>query len=211
MAKEGGSEVMTVVLVAGGGLAVYWYITNYGPNGAVSAGNASWWQTWFGGAPAQAAVPPATQPVMPLGPTNPTPINVPAVSALQIPTGFTVTADINNSVKGTVYINGQPVTLNVILPNIGQATGVVWNVQGQDVTQQLPAGVLGPLVKAYQDAATVLGLQGLKGIVPAFTAQGQPNLAGGLGIPSMSFGKGFGGGFSGKRKSTGPMSRLLVN
>ena len=46
MAKD--NELMNIALIAGGGFAVYWYITNYGPNGAASAGNVSWWQTWFG-------------------------------------------------------------------------------------------------------------------------------------------------------------------
>ena len=106
-----------------------------------------------------------------------------------------MTGDINGAVKGTVQINGVATTLDVILANIGQPTGVVWNTEGADVTASLPAGLLAPLVAAYQQAAQNAGLSG---IVPAFQATGD-TLPGGVGaIPSMSFGKGFGGGFSGR-------------
>ena len=37
-----------MLVVAGGGFALYWYLNNYGPNGAVSAGSLSWWSQWFG-------------------------------------------------------------------------------------------------------------------------------------------------------------------
>lgn len=49
-------DIFKWVLLIGGAVVGYWYVTNYGPNGAVfdSNGNAiagaqSWWQTWFGG------------------------------------------------------------------------------------------------------------------------------------------------------------------
>lgn len=42
--------------IAAGGLLVYWYVNNYGPTGAVSAGHPSYWDTWFG----TAAVTPVT-------------------------------------------------------------------------------------------------------------------------------------------------------
>lgn len=218
MAKEGGNDYTSLIILLGGAAAAYWYITNYGPNGAVSAGNVSWWTTWFGGT--AAALPPASTTTTP---PTPTPTGTPTgtgtgtgsstgvtatVLPLVIPNPFVVTSDINGAVKGTVQINGVATSLDVILANIGQPTGVVWNTQGADVTASLPAGVLAPLVAAYQQAAQNAGLSG---IVPAFQDTGN-TLPGGVGaIPSMSFGKGFAGGFSGRRKSTGPMSRNLVN
>jgi hypothetical protein len=42
-------DIVTYALIAGGAYALYWYVTNYGPNGPVSATNPSWWSTWFGG------------------------------------------------------------------------------------------------------------------------------------------------------------------
>lgn len=49
-----GGDMTTILLVVGGGAVLYWYLNNFGPNGAVtnSAGavvGQSWWQSWFGG------------------------------------------------------------------------------------------------------------------------------------------------------------------
>jgi hypothetical protein len=54
------NEMMMPLILVGGGLVLYWYLNNYGPNGAVtnSAGavvGQSWWQSWFGGTAAAAA------------------------------------------------------------------------------------------------------------------------------------------------------------
>lgn len=43
------NDIIKYVAIAGGAYALYWYLTNYGPGGAVSAGSVSWWSTWFGG------------------------------------------------------------------------------------------------------------------------------------------------------------------
>jgi hypothetical protein len=53
-------DIMKYVLIGGGLYALYWYVTNYGPSGAVTnaAGAkvaASYWDTWFGGAVAAAS------------------------------------------------------------------------------------------------------------------------------------------------------------
>ena len=43
-------EIMTWLIVAAGGLAVWWYLNNYGPNGAIATyGGTSFWTQWFGG------------------------------------------------------------------------------------------------------------------------------------------------------------------
>lgn len=47
--------IITVGLVVGGGYLTYWYLTNYGPSGAVTAPGQSWWDQWFGTAAPQVA------------------------------------------------------------------------------------------------------------------------------------------------------------
>lgn len=46
------NSIITIVVIAGGGYLLYWYLQNYGPNGAVSVagGAGSYWASWFGGA-----------------------------------------------------------------------------------------------------------------------------------------------------------------
>jgi hypothetical protein len=84
MKKDGSNNMMTMVMVIGGLGAAYWYLTRYGPNGAAfnSAGQQvalTWWDSWFGGAAAQAAtaqvttVSPATVTQTPGGATQPAP------------------------------------------------------------------------------------------------------------------------------------------
>jgi len=233
MAKDGGSgsDITSILLMVGGAAAAYWYITSYGPNGAGSAGNVSWWTTWFGGTAATAATTPVTAPVpTPIsssggsgsgtGSGTPpiTPIAAPT-PVIQFPANFTVAPDINNSLKGTVLYNGLATPINVILANAGNATGVVWNAQGQDITAILGAALVAQIAQAFQTQANIQSAQtisgvpipipfgGMNGIVPAFQSKAGPGL--GQGIPSMSFGKGFGSGFSNRRKSTPPLRQLL--
>jgi hypothetical protein len=255
MAKDGGSDITSILLMVGGAAAAYWYITSYGPNGAVSAGNVSWWTTWFGGTAVGAPVTvegPATVPVptptsSPGGSGSATGSGTPPITpvatptpVIQFPANFTVASDINNSLKGTVLYNGVATSINVIPSNAGNATGVVWNSQGQDITATLGAALVAQIVQAFQTQANIQSvptsgsgsilvggvcanggtmlpggicsapapaISGVNGIVPAFQSKTGPGL--GQGIPSMSFGKGFGSGFSNRRKSTPPLRQLL--
>ena len=59
-------DIMKWAAVAGGAYLVYWYLTSYGPTGSKAEGHASYWDTWFGGAPAVAATTAATQPQQPV-------------------------------------------------------------------------------------------------------------------------------------------------
>jgi hypothetical protein len=98
----------------------------------------------------------------------PAPVPMPQ-TALQIPGGFTVTTDINNALKGTVVLSGIPTTLDVIVPPggyNGQASGVVYDTNGNDVTSNLGPAVVSNLVAAYVQAATN------EGIPPAYTGGG---------------------------------------
>jgi hypothetical protein len=220
MAKDGGSDITSILLMVGGAAAAYWYITSYGPNGAVSAGAVSWWNTWFGTTAAlppasTTTTPPATTPSGSSTATGVTPPTTPVTAptpVVQFPANFSVTPDINNSLKGTILYNGVSVTLNVILGNAGQASGVVWNSQGQDVTSSLGPAVVTQIVQGFLAQSLVQpstnpGPSGVSGIVQAFQMKANP----GMGMaPSMSFGKGFAGGFGTRqRKSTPPLRQLL--
>jgi hypothetical protein len=241
MAKDGGSDITSILLMVGGAAAAYWYITSYGPNGAVSAGNVSWWTTWFGAGTAPASTVTASPPTSTgtsagtgtgtgtetgTPPASATGVVPPPITLLptptpvvQVPANFTVAPDINNALKGTILYNGVPATLDVILSNAGNTSGVVWNSQGQDVTAVLGPTVVAQIVQAFQAQANIQAAQtisgvpiptpfgGVSGIVPAFQSKAGPGL--GQGIPSMSFGKGFGSGFSNRRKSTPPLRQLL--
>lgn len=41
-------DIILYASIAGGAYLAYWYVTHYGPNGLVSAGSVSYWDTWFG-------------------------------------------------------------------------------------------------------------------------------------------------------------------
>lgn len=45
------NSIITIVVIAGGGYLLYWYLQNYGPNGLVPStpgGPGSYWYSWFG-------------------------------------------------------------------------------------------------------------------------------------------------------------------
>lgn len=79
-----------------------------------------------GGSPPPAGSPSGTTPLLPAAPTTP------AVPVIAI-TG-TVKPDINNSLKASITINGQPFTLAVI-----PSAGTVYDDKGQEVSAQLTA------------------------------------------------------------------------
>ena len=115
-------EIVPIVLLAGGAWVAWSLYQSYqaGLTASVAAASGP-------GAPATPAAPAITTPA------------TPAVPAIIIPAGFTVTPDVNNSWRGTVTYNGSPATLNVILANAGNSSGVVYNSDGQDVTAHLGA------------------------------------------------------------------------
>jgi len=211
-------NMMTLLLVAGGGLALYWYLTNYGPTGAVSAGSVSWWNSWFGTGQAQPQPSAVTAPPTTILTSTPTPAPTPAPTALPPAAYVTVTgpvaADINNSLKATVMLQGygQPVSLNVIPANVGQGAGLIWNGNGQDITSSFTADQQSQIAGAIINAAKLQGVTvaGMSGIVTTPYHQPGVNLSGFGEMPlSMSFGKGFGNGFRGRRVSTPPMKPVL--
>lgn len=61
-------DIILYASIAGGAYLVYWYVTNYGPMGAVSAGAMSYWDSWFG--QSAATLLPVNQGTMPTGPSQ---------------------------------------------------------------------------------------------------------------------------------------------
>lgn len=147
--SSGGGNILTIVLI-GGAAWIGWNI----------------YQSYLAAQAAAAAPPtPAPTPAPTAAPT-PTP-------QIVIPANFSVTPDINNSLKGTVTYNGQLTSFNVIIPSggyAGQTSGVVYNSQGQDVTALLGSANVQTLVNAFQAAqnqATITGVAGLGQVRPA--------------------------------------------
>jgi hypothetical protein len=150
MAQQNALGEIVPILLIGGAAWVAWsiyqsYQSTAAPTPAAPA------------TPATPAAPATTQ-----TPAAPAPAASPAIV---IPAGFTVTPDVNNSYRGTVTYNGSPATLNVILANAGDSTGVVYNSAGTDVTALLGAANVATLVNAYQIAANNLAIGG--GAAPA--------------------------------------------
>ena len=241
------SGLITALVIGGGAFALYWYLNNYGPNGAISAaGGLSWWQSWFGGAalPTTGATPTTSTTSTFPGMTSPAPTTAaPAATqpvatqpASTAPAAFnvtvqgTVTPDINNSLKATVNVNGQTMTINVIPANAGGNTGVIYNTSGTDITSQFTSAQQAQIVLAVQSAYNAGGTAtpasntaaltafaqcvarnpmnpasciGLSGIVPVPWNQSGMRALSGVG---MNFsGKAFGGGFGSRKKSTTPL------
>lgn len=157
MAQSGGIEDVVGLVLLGGAAYVGWSIYQ----SYVAAQQAA-----TAAAAAAATTPPAastsTSPATSATPATPAPSSTPTIV---IPANFSVTPDINGAYKGTVTYNGQPATLDVILANAGNTSGVVWNANGQDITSILGPANVSTLVTAYQAAVnqqTVTGnLSGL--------------------------------------------------
>ena len=122
-----------ILLIGGGALLLYLWSKNQQPGVAVQAAGA-------GTAPSPGTTAAGVQ-TGSTGATAPTTTTyAPAPAATSAPaavlntTGLKVHPDVNNSLTGTVSINGQPMTLAVI-----QTDGRVFNSNGQDITQSLSA------------------------------------------------------------------------
>jgi hypothetical protein len=144
MAQQNALGEIVPILLIGGAAWVAWSIYQS-------------YQSTAAATPATPATPAAPATTTTQTPAAPAPAASPAIV---IPAGFTVTPDVNNSYRGTVTYNGSPATLNVILANAGDSTGVVYNSAGTDVTALLGAANVATLVNAYQIAANNLAIGG---------------------------------------------------
>jgi hypothetical protein len=91
--------------------------------------------------------------------TTPTP-------GLVIPSTLTVTPGINQSLQGTVQLNGESVQLSIITGRAPATSGVIYNTSGTDITAQFTAAQQAQLVQAFllapQTATGTSGLAALK-------------------------------------------------
>jgi hypothetical protein len=181
-------------LIVGGGVLAYWYVTNYGPNGHVSTGTASWWDTWFGaGTPAPVArqttttntTGAATQPATATQPTTQAVVTQPSYTAPVV----TVNQDVKQQVVAASGVAGANQPGSAIQG--GYAVPDIWSYFWQQVTgktitpqqmgQMFPTSA--PLtVDQFMAALPTAGLSGIGAVVSVPSA---PSL------PSMSFGGSF--------------------
>lgn len=137
--KEHGSIIPLLVI---GGIGYYVYKSGY-------------LDSWFG-TPTESTLPfhPTTT-----TPSNVTPINVipPAQQVLDL-TGLSTRPDVNDSLTGTVKINGIPTTLSII-----KTDGRIFDTSGQEVTSILVSkGVdVNALRNAFLSNQALSGLKGL--------------------------------------------------
>lgn len=216
--KQG--DIITLVAVLGGGYAAYWYMTNYGPNGAVhnAAGakvGMSYWDSWFGSSTPATQIPavqPMTNQLLPGSATiAPAPLNPPPpvnTTPSAPPTAVT-TNPVTNTPVDTQAVNANLTALTnaLITASNGNSQSQMnadnWSfflsqIRGQALSAEdfhiafpfITDTNRGFNMTAQQFATAVLGALG-------------PGMASGPGIsgigaqvrvPSMSFGSNRGGG-----------------
>lgn len=184
---------MKYLAIAGGAYLAYWYVTNYGPSGAVSAGHISYWDTWFGSATAPA-------PVQTGGPTSPGyPNQPPSPVTAQPGTQATLTQPSSTPAHTTAPVSTalrqQILNASTGNPAIqgGYAIPDVWSYYWQQITGRSISAQ--QLAQAFPPTSTgtgaplnldqfLTGLQGvgLSGVGHVVTVPQIPS------IPSMSFG-----------------------
>lgn len=142
--KEG--DLIKLLVVAGGGLALYYYLNNYGPNGAIATvGGLSWWATWFGtstGATTSTTSGGTSSGTSSGTPTIP-PSPITSVTSLSATPGSGVQTTYNGVLALTfpAVINGTSQTLIVTSPTSGAPTGV-YTAQGQNILPLLSTAQL---------------------------------------------------------------------
>lgn len=223
MARDNG--MMNVLLIAGGGFALYYILNNYGPAGAVynssgQAVNQSYWDTWFGpsslstvNAAAAAGSTPATS--LPTS-TPATSLPASAVTPVSVYASPTTAPPISSGGGNTVYaLMSSAASTNAFIQSTGgQADpyqwATLWNSAGQ------PAINVGSLFTPAQLAVGTpnapgmstqgIPLMSLTQFLSTLQSAGiQPNSAYGLSgmgnivtLPSFNGGRGgFSGGFRG--------------
>lgn len=175
-------NMMTMVLVVGGLGAAYWYLTRYGPNGAAfnSAGQQialTWWDSWFGGAAAQAAPVTVTSPTTvtqtPGGATQPAPSSTVDVRTKLLTAAGGVTS--MNADQWDYYRN------QLFPPSLSSSQfGLAFPVRTDPMPMMSVDQFLSALSAAgINPASPGAGVSGLRGVVSV------PSVSQ---VPSMSFG-----------------------
>lgn len=189
-------DMIMYASIAGGAYLAYWYLTNYGPGGPVSASVLSYWDTWFGG---QTAVAPAPQQAAP-APAPGVAVPAPGNTGTSLPPAPASTAGLRAQLVAAAQGN--------LFMVDGKLNGDQWNyyrnqlappeLTAAQMLQAFPNGMGQQLMTVDQFLAALnsAGLSGVYGvgggtgvgaIVPTQSMQS---------IPSMTFGGGLrpGGG-----------------
>jgi hypothetical protein len=197
-------DIMKYALIAGGAYAVYWYVTNHGPLGAVFAADGvtkvtpSYWDSWFG---TTVTAPVVTQPTTPVF----TPVaQAPGTPVIQTPPAPSAPA-LNLAQLTTAVLSAANANANTVM-NADQWNFYRNNIQPPALTpdqfgtllSKLPAGVtrdamtVDQFMNALYNSQVVPGLSGgiqgmgmgmgMGDVVPV---QSRPS------VPMMSFGGGF--------------------
>lgn len=192
------NDLMKYGLIAGGLFAAYWYVTSYGPNGAVKNAtgqpvNESWWDSWFGGGTATTqpatTTPPAPQTQLPPGTpsvyrpnqnvpiTTAPPVQQPQQPIVSQPAPPTPTQTGPMPIRESLLRASGVTTLNADQWNYyyAQITG---NPQPYDLFTPNNRGEL-ITVDTYLSRRVSAGLTGVGDIIPVGSSPG---------LPSMSFG-----------------------
>ncbi len=172
-------------VIVGGGVLAYWYVTNYGPNGHVSTGAASWWDTWFGAStPAPGPIPTTTS-TGPVTQANPQPVvTQPAATITAPPANPQLKNQILAAAGADPAIKGGYAIPDVWSYYWQQVTGR--GISAAQLTQMFPPTSTGsgaPLnLDQFLSALPSVGLSGIGSIVSVPSAPS---------VPSMNFGGSF--------------------
>lgn len=177
--------------IVGGGVLAYWYVTHYGPGGAVSDGHMSYWDSWFSSA--APTVQPGTSPVQPGYPNQPattSPGTQPVLTQPGQPASTSASAGLRQQIL-TASSGNSAVQGGYAIPDIWsyywqQATGrTITGAQLASVFPPTSTGQGAPLnLDQFLAGLNSIGLSGvgMGAIVPAASFPS---------VPSMSFGGSF--------------------
>lgn len=142
------NKIITIAVIAGGGYLLYWYLTSYGPKGAVTGAGQSYWDQWFSGAAAPAQSNTAT--VLPAAGTITAPVNTtPATSTAANPATQTDPANIVAQAAPMrdsllAYVNSDMGTTGSGTQlNYDQWSYYIQRMTGKTITPQLFGAILG--------------------------------------------------------------------
>lgn len=204
------NDIIKYAAIAGGLYAVYWYLNNYGPTGAVSAGSVSYWNSWFGTAAAVAA---PAQPAQPTGPVNQPPAQ-PVLTQTNNPPPpppppkFSAYAQLREAIIQAAGLNDNVVTQGYVMTadqwnyyqNIVNPPALTGAQFGQ-VINALPAGAnrnslsIDQFIAGLKASGVLTGLSGLGEVMSTYSVPSVPMMSFGGNAFSSPFGGGFGGGF----------------
>ena len=197
------NDMIKYAAIAGGAYLVYWYLTNYGPNGAVTAANpVSYWSNWFGAATTPATAPAAAPVAAGIPATTPGPVTGPVTQAtlqpvLTQPSAPAITPPVNTQIRQQILTASASAPPGSI--NGGYAVPDVWSYYWQQIThvtitpqqmgQMFPptsSGTGAPLnLDQFLAKLPSAGLAGIGAVGAVVTVPSTPSL------PSMSFGGSF--------------------